>query len=51
VLQARESAPTPSPRVVFTFGLTVESIEKLGVLIMVSGLNDVQGFIDFNLGR
>jgi hypothetical protein len=26
----RERAPTPSPSVVFTFGLTVESIKELG---------------------
>jgi hypothetical protein len=29
VLQAKEHAPTPSPSVVFTFGLTVESIKEL----------------------
>jgi hypothetical protein len=30
VLQAKEHAPTPSPSVVFTFGLGVESIKELG---------------------
>jgi hypothetical protein len=29
VLQARERAPTPSPFVVFIFGLAVESIKEL----------------------
>jgi hypothetical protein len=31
VLQAREHNTTPSPYVVFTFGLVVESIKELGV--------------------
>jgi len=30
VLRAREHAPIPSPFVVFTFGLIVESIKELG---------------------
>jgi hypothetical protein len=30
VLRARECTPTPSPSVVFTFGLVFESIEELG---------------------
>jgi hypothetical protein len=30
MLRIKERAPTPSPSVVFTFGLTVESIEELG---------------------
>jgi hypothetical protein len=29
MLQAKERAPTPSPFVVFTFGLIVESIKEL----------------------
>jgi hypothetical protein len=29
MMRARERAPTPSPSVVFTFGLTIESIKKL----------------------
>jgi len=28
VLQARECTPTPSPSIVFTFGLVVESIKE-----------------------
>jgi hypothetical protein len=35
VLQTRECALTPSPFVVFTFGLVVESIEELGGASMV----------------
>jgi hypothetical protein len=30
MLQAREQAPTPSPSIVFTFRLVVESIKELG---------------------
>jgi hypothetical protein len=30
VLQAREHASTPYPFVIFTFGLTVESIKEFG---------------------
>jgi hypothetical protein len=30
VLRVKELAPTPSPSVVFTFGLVVESIKELG---------------------
>jgi len=30
VLRANEHAPTPSPSIVFTFGLVVESIKELG---------------------
>jgi hypothetical protein len=30
VLRANERAPTPSPSVVFTFGLLIESIKELG---------------------
>ncbi len=30
MLRAKEHAPTPSPCVVFTFGLVVESIKELG---------------------
>jgi hypothetical protein len=30
MLQARERAPIPFPSAVFTFGLAIESIEKLG---------------------
>jgi len=29
VLQARERAPIPSPSIVFTFGLAIESIKEL----------------------
>jgi len=35
MLQAKECAPTPSPFVVFTFGLIVESIKELGGASMV----------------
>jgi len=30
VLRAKEHTPTPSPSVVFTFGLAIESIKELG---------------------
>jgi hypothetical protein len=30
MLRAKEHAPTPSPSIVFTFGLKVESIKELG---------------------
>jgi hypothetical protein len=30
VLRARECALTPSPSIIFTFGLAVESIKELG---------------------
>jgi hypothetical protein len=30
VLRAKECTPTPSPSTIFTFGLEVESIKKLG---------------------
>jgi hypothetical protein len=30
MLQAKEHAPTPSPSIVFIFGLVVESIKELG---------------------
>jgi hypothetical protein len=30
MLQAKKHAPTPSPSIVFTFGLVVESIKELG---------------------
>jgi hypothetical protein len=30
VLRAKERAPTPSPSIVFTFGLAVKSIKELG---------------------
>jgi len=30
VLRAKKRAPTPSPFVVFTFGLIIESIKELG---------------------
>jgi hypothetical protein len=30
VLQAKERTPTPSPSIIFTFGLVVESIVELG---------------------
>jgi hypothetical protein len=29
-VRIRELAPTPSPFIIFTFGLTVESIKELG---------------------
>jgi hypothetical protein len=35
MLQAKECAPIPSPFVVFTFGLIVESIKELGGASMV----------------
>jgi hypothetical protein len=31
VLQAKEHAPTPSPSIVFTFGLAVSPLRRLGV--------------------
>jgi len=39
VLQAREHAPTPYYSVIFTFGLTVESIKELGgasIVVVIS---------------
>jgi hypothetical protein len=30
VLRAKKRTPTPSPSVVFTFGLTIQSIKELG---------------------
>jgi hypothetical protein len=30
VLRTKERAPTPSPSIVFTFGLAIESIKELG---------------------
>jgi len=38
VLQAREHNTTPSPSVVFTFGLVVESIKELGCITLVGSL-------------
>jgi hypothetical protein len=38
VLRAKEHAPTPSPSVVFTFGLFIKSIKELGVRHIVSEL-------------
>ncbi len=40
VLRARERVPTPSPSIIFTFGLVVESIKELrGVSILGWGQN------------
>jgi hypothetical protein len=36
VLQAREHAPTPSPYVVFTFGLEVQSLKVFGGASFIS---------------
>jgi len=38
MLQAREHTPTPSPSVVFTFGIIVESIKELGGASQMMGL-------------
>jgi hypothetical protein len=34
VLRTREHAPTPSPSIVFTFGLTIKSTKELGGVLM-----------------
>jgi hypothetical protein len=48
---SREHAPTPSPSVVFTFGLTIESIKELGGASCAVGLCDCpfafNVFLDF----
>jgi hypothetical protein len=38
MLQAKEHTPTPSPSVVFTFGIIVESIKELGGASQMMGL-------------
>jgi hypothetical protein len=46
VLQTKEHAPTPSPSIVFTFGLAVESIKELGgVLVEVIVNRDLEGMV------
>jgi hypothetical protein len=47
VLRAKKRAPTPSPFIVFTFGLTVGSIRSLGVCHKECPLTWVTLFITF----